>query len=586
MIALLEMPLALLGLTALPTLAAIYLLRSRWRRQEVSSLMLWGQFFRAKGGGRKIDKIQTPLLALLELLALALASIAAAGPMIHRPSAHRPLAIVLDDSFSMLAGGADSARSRAISAIEKQLQSGMHLPVHLVLAGPRPRVLDRGLSSPSQCISALNNWRCQSDANDIQRSVVLAQSLAGSEGCVLVVTDQPPAENAAAGNVRWLSVGRKMPNAGFVNAAMSDSAGDSTVLLEVANFAEQPRNVNVRLQNAHVDGGGEFAMTIGASQAASFMAKTLDASAAVKAEIDDDALTIDNSVTLLPQTRQPLRVKVAVSEPNLQAAVTKAVEATGLAKTVASQEELLVSDAAGPVQAGGPEAWQFQLIREQETACYAGPFVVDAMHPLARGLNLQGVVWAAGAGPLAGRAVVLAGDVPLLSEMSLLDNRRIIRMKLNPSLSTLQEWPDWPALWWNTMRWRQSMRSGPDRVNARLGQTVRFSLPTAGQRQATVSLPDGTKRQLSSAEGVIAFEPELAGLHCFTTESAEHRVMVNAMNRDESDLSRCQGGQWGSWLEPRIVQMDYAPLAWIAALLALAALVLHMRLLSRHSGMD
>jgi len=36
-------PLAMLGLAAVPALAAIYFLRSRFRRRPVSSLMLWRQ---------------------------------------------------------------------------------------------------------------------------------------------------------------------------------------------------------------------------------------------------------------------------------------------------------------------------------------------------------------------------------------------------------------------------------------------------------------------------------------------------------------------------------------------------------------
>src|ERR671933_168356 len=101
-------PLALLGLLSLPALAAIYWLRNRHRRLVVSSLMLWLDPREAREGGTRIRRPQTPLLFFLELLVLLLLVLAAAGPHVHTAEGTRPLVVVLDDSFSMLAGGDDS----------------------------------------------------------------------------------------------------------------------------------------------------------------------------------------------------------------------------------------------------------------------------------------------------------------------------------------------------------------------------------------------------------------------------------------------------------------------------------------------
>ena len=45
------------------------------------------------------------------------------------------LVIVLDDSFSMQAGGKDSSRNRAVAAIRSELRASRYDPVRLVLAG-------------------------------------------------------------------------------------------------------------------------------------------------------------------------------------------------------------------------------------------------------------------------------------------------------------------------------------------------------------------------------------------------------------------------------------------------------------------
>jgi len=81
---------------------------SRYRKHTVSSLMLWMQQRESREGGTKIERFQTPLTFFLELLALLLFVLAAVGPKYHAAKGTRPLVVVLDDSYSMLAGGSDS----------------------------------------------------------------------------------------------------------------------------------------------------------------------------------------------------------------------------------------------------------------------------------------------------------------------------------------------------------------------------------------------------------------------------------------------------------------------------------------------
>ena len=66
------LPLGFLALLAVPILVGIYLLRTRSRRYPVSSLMLWVNQKQAREGGLRVERLQIPLLFLLELLALIL----------------------------------------------------------------------------------------------------------------------------------------------------------------------------------------------------------------------------------------------------------------------------------------------------------------------------------------------------------------------------------------------------------------------------------------------------------------------------------------------------------------------------------
>ena len=59
-------PLAFIALLAVPALVAIYWLRNQSRERHVSSLLLWLDERQMWEGGRRIQRLQTPLLFFLE----------------------------------------------------------------------------------------------------------------------------------------------------------------------------------------------------------------------------------------------------------------------------------------------------------------------------------------------------------------------------------------------------------------------------------------------------------------------------------------------------------------------------------------
>ena len=67
MIPFLAYPLALIALASLPALAAIYILRNRFRRRQVSSLLLWRFRVLSQEGGTRVNRIQLPLLFFLKV---------------------------------------------------------------------------------------------------------------------------------------------------------------------------------------------------------------------------------------------------------------------------------------------------------------------------------------------------------------------------------------------------------------------------------------------------------------------------------------------------------------------------------------
>jgi len=173
MIPFLTYPLALMALASLPALAAIYILRNRFRRRQVSSLVLWQFHVQAKSGGAKIHRLQLPLLFFLELLALTLLVVAASGPRWSLPQSARPLIVVLDDSFSMRAvNGNESARTRAKTFLQRLFRGQPPPSTRLILAGTEPRALGSTVRSWRQVDELLAHWTCWSPNSAISPTAI------------------------------------------------------------------------------------------------------------------------------------------------------------------------------------------------------------------------------------------------------------------------------------------------------------------------------------------------------------------------------------------------------------------------------
>ena len=84
-------------------LAVLYFWRRHSRRMKVPALFLWDVKEEQPNAGKSLRISRLPLSFYLEALAILLLAVAAAMPFLMRKSEYPPLAVVLDNSFSMLA---------------------------------------------------------------------------------------------------------------------------------------------------------------------------------------------------------------------------------------------------------------------------------------------------------------------------------------------------------------------------------------------------------------------------------------------------------------------------------------------------
>ncbi len=574
-------PWMLLGLTALPVLAAVYWFRSRTRRVVVSSLAFWADPRAPRQGGRILHRMQTPLCLFLELLAITLIVIAAAGPAIPSRDVSYPLVVVLDDSYSMQAR-ADAAdaelakpvrvRDRAVDSLTDELRQRNYV-TRFVLAGPQPRLAGEAEAVQTRLGEVREQWTCESPTADLSAAVALAAELGGSTARILVLTDHAPAAELADGQVQWWAFGTPKANMAFTAAARSRTVEGERVLLEVANLSDSAETATVTLQGGDLQSAGKRTFMLAAGAATQLFLTVPAGSPPLRATLTGDVLDIDNRVLLLAEPTKPLRTIVDIAQTPLRQAVLRALEATNETVNVTERPELIVCDTP---RAMTGDVWQMEITGGKDAQAYAGPFVIDRNHVLMKGLSLHNAVWSAVPDArMAGVPMITAGNVLLLTETEDSTGRRRLHMSFLFDTSNVQDMPDWPILFANLIAWRRAGLPGILTPNVRLGQAVSITLPGKPDR-ARLKDSSGAERELELHERHLTLPAERVGLHTVRIPGAEYIFSCNALSRDESNLARSESGRWGNWEASAIYQQQRAGLGWFFLLVAMTVLALHL----------
>jgi hypothetical protein len=577
-------PLAFWGLLALPILVGIYWLRTRHRRFPVSSLMLWLDTQESRQGGTRIDRLITPLLFFLELLALILLVVAAADPHLPLRESVRPLIVVLDDSFSMQAGGEDSPRHRAVQALEEELKRRPRPSVRFLLAGDGTQALGEPAHTTPEALDRLRDWHCRAASSRLEETLSFAGELGGELPLLLVLSDREPPTELHKGRVQWWSFGQPRANVAFVNAARTPHEGGERCLLEIANYAEKTTETTLVLETG--DPPSELqrsTLRIPPRQTRRVIVTLPEKTPLLRARIDDDDLAIDNRVSLFPAAFRPVRTQLRIKDETLRQLIDKALRATRHAEPVEKQAEIVFTDRAETPEDVG-DAWIVRILSERDAVAYAGPFVLDRNHPLTEGLSLQGVVWGAGkARKLPGAPVILAGNVPLLTDAETRTHGHELRLRLRADQSTLQDAPAWPILLWNLLQWRASEKPGLPRANYRLGEQVALTFATP-RESTNLSRPDRSRLTMPVQDRRLVMRPDEVGVWSIDADDESASFAVNALSANESDLTGCVSGRWGDWLDETSLRLEYQSIAWILLLLVLAIATIHLLLVARGRG--
>ncbi len=250
-------PLALLGLVAVPLVAALWMLKLRRTDRIVGSTLLWRRFGEDLQANAPWQRLRRSLLLVLQLLLAALLAVAAAQPFAERPAAlAHDLVVVVDASASMAA--TDVAPSRLDAAKALVLDALRDLPaggrVSVIAAGATPRVVANATADLGRVRTALAEIAATPATADMGEALALASALAARAGDaqVLVATDAaftPPAGLRVAAPVRVLRVGSERRNQAIVALAVrgAPTAVTRSIFVSVANTDLDPATERVEL---------------------------------------------------------------------------------------------------------------------------------------------------------------------------------------------------------------------------------------------------------------------------------------------------------------------------------------------------
>lgn len=597
-------PWGLLGLLALPAILVLHLYQRRFPALVVAGLHLWADEDHVPTSGRRRDRLPLSASLFLELLAALAATLGLVdlrfgdlGRAVHQ-------IVILDDSASMSAVGADGKefRERALAELEKRRQKLPYRSVWTVLlTGRRPTMLAGPAVRWSDVAAGLERWQPAAPRHDFGPAWDLGAQLAGDNARLLFLTDRLPDSDAPVpAKLEIMSIGEARPNLSISAAEWLRDGDASHLFLRVQNHDSVSAAIIVRGLAGEI-GLFQREITVPSEGSRSLQVPLQTDVAMIRVELSasDDALPLDSRVELVRPRPRIVPVAVTVAEPVAVQQLRAGLQAIPDVELVEQSSARLVF---APAVAGLPTAGTAWWVgvgplpdigdAPADPLDLTGPFVLERNHALLQGVTLQGVLWT-GVRPLTQSAtpLITCGDHLLFGEV---DGTAAPAWLLNLDLArtNLAESLDWPILLTNLVEARRESLPGLRRWNYRLGEDVRFRLfegarePEPG-RSRSLTLQQRDSGRLLVRSAVIDL-PALGDVGLYEIRDGDRvydTFAVNFFDAVESDLRPLGPGH-----RPPAGAEDVGffpvdqPLSWwllASLILTLAAVMLDWRVLKR-----
>lgn len=181
------------GLTIL-VLVLLYLLKQRYKEQQIPSTWLWHQVTTQWEAVHPWQKWRNRLLLFLQLLVLILLILSLMNPVLRVKGMGQNNIVVLDASLSMQANENGQTRfdvaKESILQIVDQMRDDEQMS--LILSGNENQVIQLRESDRAQLKNMIAQFQPQNGTNELEKAVLLAQSLQKEDQpeTIYVFTDQ------------------------------------------------------------------------------------------------------------------------------------------------------------------------------------------------------------------------------------------------------------------------------------------------------------------------------------------------------------------------------------------------------------
>ena len=507
-------PIGLLALLAIPAVLALHLFRRRLERRRVSALFLFAADTLAASAGRKRAQLLRTASLWLELAAALIAALLLGGFEVGAAETSPHLVLVLDDSASMGAvGKSGPIVDKAKSIAKKEIES---LPTHaratLIFTGQRPEIR-LGPAAPIGLLAdAIDTWTPRRPKHSFAPALDLAAELAGSDGKILFVTDDP--RQTVPDGCTTIAVGEPLANSAFVGARRLREPDGERLFLDLLTWSKGPVSTKLSvLLGRERKPVADRSLTLTPGRTEHLSVKIPVSQQAVHVRIGADALAIDNELTLLAQPARIVRVcSLLPDDPSANLRVDEAIASLPRVLSVGdpSKAHFVLSPAAG-----APDGATELVIGApgDDTDSWVGPFLLERRHPLIRGMTLEGVVWTAGKYNPPGHPLILAGEQVLASVETGSGGRRL-HLNLDPKRSNFTGSPDWPILLLNLTEAARAELPGAITTNVKIGELIKWRHTGPLEQIADLELvdPEG-KRSPARGLRLISWSSRVPGLH-------------------------------------------------------------------------
>ncbi|MCX7683349.1 MAG: VWA domain-containing protein [Anaerolineae bacterium] len=301
----------------------MYMLRLRRRDVLVSSTLLWQRLVRDREANMPWQRLRRNLLLLLQLLILALLTLALARPFVTtRVALSGNLVILLDVSASMQATDVSPNRFEAVRRKVREIIAGLAPDdvATIIAVGSRPAVLASATRDRPLLRRVIDEAAPTNSAADWEAAFALAASLISPGHTQVVIAsdgglpDTLPSLNT---QVRFVGVGSRSTNCAITALATRTGPAGSQAFLRVANFDDVDTEVLIELaaddvpfdvRRVHIPARGESSLTV---TDLPYGMRVLHARL-----IADDSLGLDNVAWAVHRIGQSKRV-LLVSRGNL-----------------------------------------------------------------------------------------------------------------------------------------------------------------------------------------------------------------------------------------------------------------------------